>query len=101
MPSGSLVGCKGARPSRELEPNIAVGTLKATRPRRKSAAAATKDARNAALQFARDSGSRVGSIRNASQGGFQITAPGLDSDDPKSARKNVRVVTSADYELKD
>ena len=64
-------------------------------------AAATKDARNAALQFAQDSGSRVGSIRNASQGAFQITAPGLDSDDPKSARKTIRVVTSVDYELKD
>jgi len=64
-------------------------------------AAATKDARNAALQFAQDSGSRVGSIRNASQGGFQILTPGQEFDDPKSVRKNVRVVTTVDYELKD
>jgi hypothetical protein len=64
-------------------------------------AAATKDARNAALQFAQDSGSQVGSIRNASQGAFQITAPGLDNDDPKSLHKTVRVVTTVDYELKD
>ena len=64
-------------------------------------AAATKDARNAALQFAQDSGSKVGSIRNASQGAFEITAPGQDSDDPQSIRKNVRVVTTVDYELKD
>jgi hypothetical protein len=64
-------------------------------------AAATKDARNAAVQFAADSGSKVGSIRNASQGVFQITVPGQDSDDVRSVRKNVRVVTTVDYELKD
>ena len=64
-------------------------------------AAATKDARNAALQFAADSGNKVGSIRNASQGLFQITAPGSDSDDGASMRKNVRVVTTVDYELRD
>jgi hypothetical protein len=64
-------------------------------------AAATKDARNAALQFAADSGSKVGSIRNASQGMFQIATPGQDSDDSHSVRKTVRVVTTVDYELKD
>jgi len=64
-------------------------------------AAATKDARNAAVQFAADSGSKVGSIRNASQGIFQITAPGQDSEDAQSVRKNVRVVTTVDYQLKD
>ena len=64
-------------------------------------AAATKDARNAALQFAMDSGSKVGSIRNASQGIFQITAPGQDTDDTQSVRKNVRVVTTVNYQLTD
>ena len=64
-------------------------------------AAATKDARNAALQFAADSGAKVGSIRNASQGIFQITTPGQESDDGRSLRKNVRVVTTVDYELRD
>jgi uncharacterized protein len=64
-------------------------------------AAATQDARNAAAQFAKDSGSRVGSIRNASQGIFQITVPGEDHDDSQSIRKNVRVVTTVDYELRD
>jgi hypothetical protein len=64
-------------------------------------AAATQDARNAAAQFAMDSGSKVGSIRNASQGIFQITAPGQDNDDPGSVHKNVRVVTTVDYALKD
>jgi len=64
-------------------------------------AAATKDARNAAAQFAMDSGSKVGTIRNASQGGFQILAPGQDHDDPLSVRKVVRVVTTVDYQLTD
>ncbi|MCL2649043.1 MAG: SIMPL domain-containing protein [Phycisphaerales bacterium] len=57
-------------------------------------AAATKDARNAALQFAEDSGSRVGSISTASQGIFQVL--GDDAD----IHKTVRVVTSVNYELK-
>ena len=64
-------------------------------------AAATKDARNAALQFATDSGSRVGSINNASQGVFQIMAKGSDSDDSGTVDKTVRVVTTVNYELKD
>ena len=55
-------------------------------------AAATKDARNAALQFAADSGSQVGAIRSASQGAFSVNTPGKDSDDPRSLRKSVRVV---------
>lgn len=64
-------------------------------------AAATKDARNAALQFAADSGSQVGSISNASQGVFQILSTGDDSDDPGSVNKTVRVVTTVTYELLD
>ena len=57
-------------------------------------AAATKDARNAALQFAADSDSKVGSINNASQGVFQVLG---DDDD---IRKTVRVVTTVNYELR-
>lgn len=64
-------------------------------------AAATKDARNAALQFAADSGSKVGSISNASQGMFQIWATGSDHDDPTAVSKTVRVVTTVTYELLD
>ena len=62
---------------------------------------ATKDARNAALQFAKDSNSKVGLIHNASQGVFQIMAAGQESDDPAVVDKIVRVVTTIDYELKD
>ena len=62
---------------------------------------ATKDARNAALQFATDSGSQVGSISDASQGVFQIFASGSDEDDPTAINKTVRVVTTVTYALQD
>lgn len=60
-------------------------------------AEATKNARSAAEQFAHDSNSKVGKIKNATQGLFSIedAAPGLEY------RKNVRVVTTVVYELAD
>jgi uncharacterized protein len=58
---------------------------------------ATKNARKAAEQFAKDSGSEVGKIRSASQGLFTITDRDMNSPD----RKNVRVVTTVEYYLKD
>lgn len=58
-------------------------------------AEATADARRAANQFAKDSGSRVGAIRTARQGYFTIT-----ERDPSSPHvKLVRVVTTIDYDL--
>lgn len=58
-------------------------------------AAATRNAREAANQFAADSGSTVGSIRTARQGVFTI-----DQRDPYSPEiKVVRVVTSVDFFL--
>ena len=60
-------------------------------------AKATADARAAARQFAKDSGSRVGAIRHASQGYFSISD--LDSYTPEI--KQVRVVTTIDYALDD
>lgn len=59
-------------------------------------AEATKNARLAAEQFARDSGSKVGKIKNATQGLFSIenAAVGLEE------RKRIRVVTSVEYLLK-
>lgn len=66
-------------------------------------AEATAAAREAAEQFARDSGSAVGPIRRASQGLFQILPrddyPG--SYEPKQPVKKLRVVTSMEYLLED
>ena len=84
-----------------MESDVSYSFTGVGRLRAEMIAAATKDARNAALQFAMDSGSKVGPIRNASQGVFQITAPGQDNDDGLSIRKNVRVVTTVDYQLRD
>ncbi|MDD3642996.1 MAG: SIMPL domain-containing protein [Candidatus Krumholzibacteria bacterium] len=58
---------------------------------------ATKNARTAAEQFAKDSGSGVGKIRTATQGLFSITDRDMNSPD----RKNVRVVTTVEYYLSD
>lgn len=66
-------------------------------------AEAMKNAREAAEQFARDSGSKLGGIRRANQGVFQILprdkAPMLQED--KQVDKTVRVVATLDYTLKD
>lgn len=60
-------------------------------------AEATRNAREAAEQFALDSGSRVGKIKKATQGLFSIedAAPGLPE------KKSVRVVTTVEYILTD
>jgi hypothetical protein len=60
-------------------------------------AEATKDARHAAEQFAKDSGSKVGAIRTAQQGLFSID----DRDQFSPEFKKVRVVTTVDYYLSD
>lgn len=67
-------------------------------------AEATKDARNAAEQFAKDSGVTVGEIRSASQGYFSVSSrdgSDLNSDSScdaeTSAVKKVRVVTNVTY----
>jgi len=67
---------------------------------------ATRNARAAADRFAADSGSKVGSIRQANQGVFSILPAdgagegegGYNSGD-SSLMKTVRVVTSVDYYL--
>lgn len=68
-------------------------------------AEATRNARASAEQFAADSGSKVGAIRQANQGVFAITSRdevnaegGCTSDD---RNKKVRVVTTVDYYLQD
>jgi hypothetical protein len=63
---------------------------------------ATKNARAAAEQFAKDSEASLGSIRQASQGLFQIlprdAAPGQMEE--KQVMKTVRVVSTVDYLLR-
>lgn len=58
---------------------------------------ATINAREAAEKFAKDSGSSLGKIRSANQGVFSIT----DRDETSPFVKNVRVVTTIQYYLKD
>jgi hypothetical protein len=58
---------------------------------------ATKNARETAERFAADSDSRLGKIKRATQGQFTIT----DRDSNTPYMKNVRVVTSVDYYLRD
>ena len=69
----------------------------------------TRNARAAADRFAADSGSRVGSIRQATQGVFSITpadqggatddSAGTGSSADSSLMKTVRVVTDVEYYL--
>ena len=57
---------------------------------------ATKNARVAADQFARDSQTTLGKLRNASQGWFQVE----NRDAATPERKTVRVVVDVEYEVK-
>ena len=57
---------------------------------------ATRNAREAADKFAKDSGSKVGKIKTASQGTFTIS----DRDSNTPYIKSVRVVTTINYYLK-
>ena len=60
-------------------------------------AEATKNARKTAEQFASDSNSELGKIKNADQGQFSIN----DRDQNTPWLKNIRVVTTVVYYLKD
>lgn len=64
-------------------------------------AEATKNARASAEQFAKDSGQKVGQIRSANQGVFEINArdsSGMESETPD---KTLRVVSTVEYYLAD
>jgi uncharacterized protein len=67
-------------------------------------AAATKDARASAEQFAKDSGTSVGNIKSATQGYFEVTARDGDSGGgwgvSDTPYKKVRVVTTVAFYLR-
>ncbi len=81
--------------SYEYQPQFLYTDLEAIKPA--MIAEATKDARAAAEQFAQDSGSQVGAIRNAQQGYFSIE----DRDPFSPDWKKIRVVTTVEYFLVD
>lgn len=78
----------------EYNPQFLFTQLESIKP--EMIAEATVDARRAAEQFARDSGSEVGGIRTAQQGYFSIS----DRDSFSPEFKLVRVVTTVQYYLK-
>ncbi len=80
--------------SYEFQPSFVFTGLESIKP--EMIADATRDARAAADQFARDAEASVGSIRRASQGYFSIE----DVDPFTPEIKRVRVVTSVDYILR-
>lgn len=63
-------------------------------------AEATAAARSGADRFATDSGARLGPIRQATQGSFEILARDESGDEASSMNKKVRVVTTISYRLK-
>lgn len=86
----------GITVNRDYNGNISYEFTKLNEIKPQMIAEATKNARLAAEQFARDSNSKVGKIKKATQGLFTIenAAQGLEE------RKNVRVVTTVEYLLK-
>lgn len=66
-------------------------------------AEATRNARESAAQFARDSNASLGGIKSASQGQIQILSADSEFqyDETQSPNKKVRVVTTVVYALED
>ncbi len=62
---------------------------------------ASKNARIAANQFAKDAGVKVGRIKEARQGAFIIRDVGADYGDTRKLHKDVRVVTTITFYLAD
>jgi len=79
----------------EFRPTFTFTNLNDIKP--EMIAEATRNARDAAMQFAKDSGSHVGGIRSATQGYFSLQ----DRDQYTPEIKNIRVVTTVDYFLED
>jgi hypothetical protein len=92
--SGQLVG-EGVMIDQGSQPDFDYTKLNDIKPA--LIAEATAAARESAVQFAKDSGSRLGGIRNANQGVVTIS----DRDQSSPQVKKVRVVTTVEYFLRD
>lgn len=93
LASASSLMVNGVLLSGSCQPNYVYNQLNEVKPI--MIQEATKNARIAAEQFARDSQTSLGKLRSASQGWFQVE----DRDAATPERKLVRVVVDVDYEL--
>lgn len=93
LASASTLMVNGVLLSGGCQPNYIYNQLNEIKPT--MIQEATKNARVAAEQFSRDSQTRLGKLRSASQGWFQVE----DRDAATPERKMVRVVVDVDYEL--
>jgi hypothetical protein len=93
LASASTLMVKGVLLSGSCQPNYVYNQLNEIKPT--MIQEATKNARIAAEQFARDSQTNLGKLRSATQGWFQVE----DRDAATPERKLVRVVVDVDYEL--
>jgi hypothetical protein len=94
LASASNLMISGVLLSGGLQPNYIFNQLNEIKPG--MIQEATKNARIAADQFARDSQTTLGKLRNASQGWFQVE----NRDEATPERKTVRVVVDVEYEVK-
>lgn len=93
LASASNLMVSGVLLSGKSEPNYIFNELNEIKPG--MIQEATKNARIAGEQFARDSQTTLGKLRNASQGWFKID----DRDAATPERKIVRVVVDVEYEV--
>ncbi|URK16251.1 SIMPL domain-containing protein [Thalassospira sp. GO-4] len=97
LQGGIVLGGQGYNPG----PSYLFTGLNAIKP--DMIAAATANAREAAMQFATDSGGQLGGIRRATQGLFQILAGdgAPNMNEASQINKTVRVVTTMEYLIED
>lgn len=93
LASASTLVTNGVLLSAGCQPNYVYNQLNEIKPA--MIQEATRNAKIAADQFSRDSQTRLGKLRNASQGWFQVE----NRDAATPERKMVRVVVDVDYEI--
>ena len=93
LASASTLMTNGVLLTAGCQPNYVYNQLNEIKPA--MIQEATKNARIAAEQFSRDSQTRLGKLRNASQGWFQVE----NRDAATPERKVVRVVVDVNYEI--